>query len=188
MRKAPRLVGLVFVSLVGVACARRSLMMEAAGVERAVIAPCDEACYKQDRDRFSSLLQAVINENTNREKPEKKGFNGWSAAGIVVGLAGGLMGLVLPHDNDRKNVATGTSITAGAITGWLATRKFETRAAKYEACVTAAGGVKFSWEARYSNANLPDDSDPEAVKLYNDTKAQFTKQVTDICPAFSALR
>jgi hypothetical protein len=145
-----------------------------------ITGPCDDACYKKDRDDFVKDLEARLQKNKGKQEPNERRFNRWSGTAILTGLVGGVLGLTLPHDNDRKNVASVTSLTTGAIAAWLATRKFETRATRYESCVVAANAAINTITTSYSDAFLPANDDEG--KAYLDVKRQINQQLNEVCP------
>lgn len=160
------------------ACASRPSPMVVTAL--ALPSACDTSCYKADRQKFLTQLKARRDQNDGKGAPNQKKFYAWSAASIIVGLTGALLGFTLPSKNDRKNFATGASLSTAAIATWIAIHKYAAQAAKYKACVTAADAGIETFKATWSDAYLPTTTSDK--KAYRDMKEQIVKQLNEVCP------
>lgn len=141
--------------------------------------PGDTTAYRRDLSMKSSMLQQFGSDLASAGPSASRSFRTWTAAGLVVGLAGGILGAVVKDKDDAAKAGAIGSALTGAISGWLGARKYETEAARASKCKESRESAMRLFQGVWTTDNVP-ATDAE-VKEYQTAYTKGHESIRAAC-------
>lgn len=176
---------LVLVVLTVGACAPAASISggSAAGAMSAALglSPGDSLAYRRDLAIKTSTLDGYNADMASSGQKARNSFNRWTATGVVIGLAGGILGSVVEDKDDAAKAGAVGSALTGAITAWLGARKYETEAARAEKCRLARESAIRLFKSTWTPYSTP--MTKEEVTAYETANAKAHETIRAGCTA-----
>jgi hypothetical protein len=124
--------------------------------------------WEKDRNDFVSMIEAFIFKNESIRKKSSNSYTGFTIAGTVVGVGGGIYGL---FSNSEPKGAAFTSLIVGALTGLLGTLNLQKKTERAFACSDYLQGIIMDFKIYWGVARCPGTQDE--LKTYLKAKDQI---------------
>jgi len=140
----------------------------AAGKTRTVPTGPTFADLRQIRDKVLILAEALRGRAEEEAKRFRKGFLGWSVAGLAVGGGGSIASALVNPESTKAKTAQVTAALGTGITGILAAYSFDAKAKQFETCAASirqyAAKFYIDWSDQTGLKGKDTDEVPEATR------------------------